>query len=162
AGRCYESESLPFKGVDALVDALAQHLRRIPDALPSPSSPLLRLFPALRPAESDAPLPAVSPAESDAPPLEEPAAPAPPDELRRLAFAQLAELLRRLRGDGPVVLFIDDFQWADEDSLVLISEVLLGSEAPPVLWILAHRADDWELANRLWQRLQLPGRSKPV
>src|SRR5262245_55666019 len=52
AGRCYEFESVPYKGLDALVDECGRYLQRLPasrvDALlPRDAFLLAKLFPVL-------------------------------------------------------------------------------------------------------------------
>ena len=54
AGRCWERESVPFKAVDGIVDALARWLSRAPradvaDILPPSAGLLAQVFPSLRP-----------------------------------------------------------------------------------------------------------------
>ncbi len=149
AGRCYERESVPYKALDSVVDALARHLARLPAAeaealLPPAIHDLARVFPVLRRAGAveRAPRPAFETPD--------------PQEQRRRAFAVLRDLLARLAGGGgggagggpapfeprPVVLAIDDVQWGDEDSAALLGFVLKPPDPPPILLLLAYRAEE--------------------
>jgi hypothetical protein len=56
-----------------------------------------------------------------------------PREVRASMFVVFRQLLRGLSERAPIVAFIDDLQWADGDSLALLSEVLRPPEAPRLL-----------------------------
>jgi len=129
-GRCYERESLPYKAFDGAVEALSHHLSRLEYAfasvfMPKDTAALACLFPALRRVPMMAGL----------------GAPEIPDrhELRARAFAALRELLSRLCARQPVVLSIDDFQWADADSLALLDDLVRAPEPPPLLVVITLR-----------------------
>ncbi|MEO1366103.1 MAG: serine/threonine-protein kinase [Acidobacteriota bacterium] len=135
-GRCYVQEAVPYKALDSLVDALSRFLLSLPrhDAevlLPTRIAALARLFPVLRR------VPAV-----DAAPSTRDAGPADPQILRRRAFGALRELLARLAVRRTLVLIIDDLQWGDLDSFVLIDEILKSSEPLPVLFIGSYRSEN--------------------
>lgn len=133
-GRCYERESVPFKAVDSLVDCLCDLLRslgleRIAGKLPAGTWALARLFPALQGVCGDI----VAPEDDEI---------RDRLELRRLAFRALRQLLRWLARQRPVVLFIDDLQWGDLDSVPLLAELLRPPDPPPMLLLLGFRSEE--------------------
>ncbi len=131
AGRCFERESVSYKAFDGVVDAAARLLARMEPAdaaalLPRHGALLAQVFPALKrvKAFANAPLPVAD---------------ATSRELRSRVFGALRELLIRLAERRPVVIVIDDLQWADEDSLALLGEVLRPPDAPPLVLIATLR-----------------------
>ncbi|HLK35136.1 MAG TPA: protein kinase [Polyangiaceae bacterium] len=132
-GRAYEREAVPYKAVDAVVDALSRYLRRTADSsapvpVPEGMAALTKLFPVLHR------IPDVAPRSQ--PPAEDGPA------LRRRAFGALRALLATLARTAPVVLFIDDAQWGDMDSAPLLAEILRPPDAPPLLLVMTYREDE--------------------
>jgi hypothetical protein len=132
-GRAYERESVPYKAVDSLVDALAGLLIRIeevegPLEAPRHAAALARLFPVIRRVPSLAGLPEV-----------------PIDDAQRVrghAFGALRELVSTLARRRPLVLYIDDVQWGDVDSVALLHDVMRAPHAPAVLLLLTYREEE--------------------
>lgn len=132
-GRCHERESLPYKAFDTVVDRLSQVLLsldagQVQQVLPADVDLLPRLFPVLRR------VPGVQTAQ--------PLGPTHPGELRQRAFESLRKLLARLGRLRPVVLSIDDLQWADRDSLELLSSLTTHGEPSRLLVLVSVREED--------------------
>ena len=128
AGACRERESMSYKAVDGLVDGLVTLLDTLPRAeadalLPADIGDLTVLFPALRGARAVASLPDLAPNAPDQ------------GQIRLRAIACFRELLARLRQLRPLVLAIDDLQWSDEESALLLEPVLGGAAPVPVLFL---------------------------
>ena len=134
SGRCFEAESVPFKALDALMDSLARHLRKIPatDAaglLPRRADVLARMFPTLLRVPVFAEAPQGRSTAKDA------------VEARQIASAALREMIGRLADRTSLVIAIDDLQWGDLDSAHLIAELIAPPDPPPILLILAARSE---------------------
>jgi serine/threonine protein kinase len=132
-GRAYERESVPFKAIDSVIDALSRYLLHLEGAgaaveLPSDVAVLARIFPVLRRVPSIREV-----VSSDA---------VGPQVVRQRAFVALRELLRTLTTRRPLVIYIDDVQWGDADSAALLLELTRPPDAPPVLFVMTQRDDD--------------------
>lgn len=137
SGRCYDRESVPFKAIDSLIDALVVFLRsRSPDEieriLPDDIGMLAQLFPVLRRVEAitDRPAQRVSIVDSR--------------QTRYRAFAALREMLSAISQATPLVLFIDDLQWGDGDSAAVLYELLSPPNPPAVMLLGSYRSDEAE------------------
>jgi eukaryotic-like serine/threonine-protein kinase len=146
-GRAYERESVPYKAVDAVVDALSRHLQRLIDHGTSVGMPrdvwaLARLFPVLRSVPGFA--------------LASEEVVADPQVLRQRAFVALRDLCAQIARRHPLVIFIDDVQWGDSDSAALLLELMRPPHAPPLLLVMTYRDEDAKTnpflleTNALW------------
>ena len=138
-GRCYESVFAPYQAFEELLTDVCRHLRKLSDlerqaALPGDIRSLRNVFPVFDDY-------GVLPAARDAGPN------CTPQERRQQGFAALRELLLRL---GPAstlqgrlpLLFVDDLQWGDLDSLALLVELMRAPAAPPCLFVGSFRNED--------------------
>ena len=148
-GRCYDRESVPFKALDSLIDALASYLRTLPATdvallMPDDIGVLARVFPVLDRVDVVAQAASLRLAT-----IEE-------QQVRQRAFGALRSLLFRISRRSPVVWFIDDLQWGDADSAEALFETLRPPEAPRVLFLGTYRSDEAEGSPFLktWREFQ--------
>ena len=136
SGRCYENESVPFKALDGVVDDLSRYLGSLPREhverlMPRDAAALTRVFPVLLQVD------AIAHSRWDHDPVGVDAL-----ALRRRAFAALRALLGRLAEGCMLVMWIDDLQWADADSVVLLEELLRPPNPPVMLAVLCFRSEE--------------------
>ncbi len=129
-GCAYERESVAYKAIDGVIDALSRCLialeqRGDPVPLSADASALAWLFPVLRRVDAVASLPVC--AVDD------------PQVVRQRAFVALRALLSSLAGLRPMVLHMDDVQWGDVDSATLLREVMRPPLGPPILLVLGYQ-----------------------
>ena len=137
SGRCYEQESVPYKAFDSVIDNLSQYLKGLPikeieKLLPNDILLVSRLFPVLLQVKAIAN-------------IERPVVEIPDfQELRRRAFIALKELLSQLAKEKLLVLFIDDLQWGDLDSIALLAELINPPQPPTILLLITYRSEEEE------------------
>ncbi|MFP2959197.1 serine/threonine-protein kinase [Myxococcus sp. 1LA] len=112
-GRCFEQESVPYKLLDSLMDALCRQLRALPGAPlpPADLGALGCLFPVFRQVPS-------------CPDLSWRDAQVQPQEQRRRAARALRALLRAMAERGARVLWLDDVQWGDPEGAGFLLDAL--------------------------------------
>ncbi len=135
SGRCFERESVPYKAFDSVIDSLTHYLRRLPKLevaalMPRDIHALVRMFPVLDRVSTVAEAPRRTFEVPDQ------------RELRRRAFRGLKELLARVSDRHPLILYIGDLQWGDEDSARLLWDLLTPPHAPALLMVATYRTDE--------------------
>lgn len=143
AGRCYEQESVPYKAIDSLIDSLSRDLLKrsregdVRFVSPGPdAAALARIFPVLLrvPGFDDARLGVTTEGDD-------------PQAIRTRALRALRQILSRLADLGRLVLFIDDVQWGDADSVSLLSSVLESPTNSRMILLIAYRAEYRETSS---------------
>jgi hypothetical protein len=134
SGRCYERESVPFKALDSVIDALTDHLASLSHAaaerlVPKHAAALVRVFPVLSRIDAFARA-RMHQRITDA------------NEVRRYAALALRQLLGELAQARTLIVSIDDLQWGDVDSAMFFREVVALPDPPPMLLVLAYRSED--------------------
>jgi len=134
-GKCYEREWVPFKALDAVVDALSGYLRGVDShsasrAMPRDLDELCRVFPVFGrvPVFGETPRTAVVATD--------------PEVVRRKAFLALKDILSRIAEERPLVVAIDDLQWGDVDSALLIAHLTSPPNPPAMLLVGTYRSED--------------------
>ena len=159
SGRCYDRESVPFKAVDVLIEALSGFLRSRPAEqvrkwLPNDIHLLAHLFPSLRRVSAIDEQAAVgSIANID------------DRQIRYRAFFALRDMLVTISRETPLVLFIDDLQWGDADSAEVLTALLAPPNPPALLFVGSYRSDEAQQSPflrewnaRIEERTELTGR----
>lgn len=126
SGRCFERAMLPYRLLDELMDQLAEAAwrARIGASDDPDQQALARMFPCFSSGRSDS---------------HEGAAPRP-DEVTPRALRAITRILRELAQDGrPLVLWLDDVQWTDLDSVPFLL-ALLAQNSAPLMVLLSSQA----------------------
>jgi serine/threonine protein kinase/tetratricopeptide (TPR) repeat protein len=131
-GRCHERELVPYRAFDFIIDDLAAELIRVPElaATIEHAGALARGFPSLAPA-----LPATAMADAAGDLRVE----------RERALLAMTRLFELAIADQRAVVTIDDLQWADEDSIELLSTIV--SRMARALTIVATWTDGDSASN---------------
>jgi hypothetical protein len=127
SGRCYERESIHYKGIDGIVDSLVTFLRALPgeDAsyfVPRHAAELIRQFPSF------AAVPSLTRASHGLRGTDLQLA-------RTHGILALRELLVRLCDRYRLVLYIDDLQWIDPDGEAVLQELMRQPDSPNLLLV---------------------------
>jgi serine/threonine protein kinase len=169
-GQCHEYETVPYKALDGVMDALSKWLKTQPGELvktllPADTRLIATTFTVLERVS------AVRHAHRAARATQH------PQEKRFALLSAVRELFRRIAEQRRTVLILEDMQWSDEDSFHLLRELTRTPDAPPLLIVYSRRpglnepdgegrldpgageeialrplerADAMELARRIW------------
>lgn len=133
-GRCHSQEHVPYKALDAVIDAAAQYVSRLPerdraDLVFNDLVYAARIFPVLTQ------IPELEGTASDLPKNVSPQA------IKRRAHLALRELFHRLANAAPTIIAIDDLHWGDLDSLPLLQALLSEVEAPRLMFVATYATE---------------------
>src|SRR3954452_16670765 len=147
-GRCDEEELFPFGPWIRMLD---DHLQRLNEAdlralIADDGPDLARLIPDLRVRIPELPAPASSDPETE----------------RAALFAAVIRLAERLSRQAPLLLILDDLQWADRSSLRLLRPLVRALRASPVLLVGTYRDNELGARHPLLETLTDLERDRPL
>ncbi len=150
AGGCRERESVPFKAFDDIVESIKNRIASGAIGLRHAETGDYSLIGKLFPSFAGLGLPAGSRPE-----------PVHPIELRSRTFESFRALLCDLASQQRMVVWIDDAQWADDDSVSLLRQIIDARDGPAALFVLSYRSSS-SLSAGLASTLSAPEGSESV
>lgn len=150
-GRSDEAAIVPYQPIVEALDGLvaATPTDELPDLGPG-AAELAALLPALgRLPDGGATPSARAPAGTS---TSGPAEPAAGDRGR--LFGAVTDLLAAVADERPVLLVLDDLQWADDDTLLLVRHLLRRAGDAPILVVAITRDHDLEPGHTLGEVVQ--------
>ncbi|MBZ0232993.1 MAG: protein kinase, partial [Deltaproteobacteria bacterium] len=146
SSRCYEREAVTYKAFDGIAVELSRYVTQLPPAqaaalMPRRPALLGRLFPVLKRVEAVAAAGEIQPV-------------ADPQRQRIRMFAALRELFLPLAERHRLIWYIDDLQWTDADSLVLLQELIAHEDRLPVFIVATMRPAEDAPRQALLARLE--------
>jgi predicted ATPase len=136
-GSCYDRDDpvpfIPFVEILEASIAQTQDLVTFRRSLGDDAAEMARLLPRLRRLFPDIP----------------PALELPPEQSRRILFTAVTDLVARAAQNTPILLMLDDLQWADEGTLLLLSHLARFASRIPLLVVGTYRDFDLDPAGLL-------------
>ena len=153
-GKCRERESMGYKAVDGLIDDLVALIDGATDEeaaalLPEDVGALTILFPGLRAASA-----LERAATGQLLSLDQAV-------VRQRAVEAFRTLLKAIRARGKLVIWIDDLQWSDRESALLLGRAMGGADPVPFLLVGSYRDDAAVMAPLLSALLADPALAMP-
>ena len=140
-GGCYDREEsvplIPFVEILEAAFAQTRNLAAFRETLGSDASEIARLLPQLRRAFPDI----TAPVEL------------PPEQSQQKLFSAVTELVTRVARSTPCLFLLDDLQWADKGSLLLLIHLAQFIPTMPVMVVGTFRDFDLDPAGPLNQTL---------
>jgi hypothetical protein len=132
ASRCRERESMGYKAADGLVDDIVRVLTSLgvdeaAEFVPDGIEDLTVLFPALNAVHAIEHAPRRKTETADH------------AVVRLRAISAFQKMLERFGARAPIILWMDDLQWSDAESALLVGPLLRSSELP-ILFIGSYRS----------------------
>jgi DNA-binding CsgD family transcriptional regulator len=78
----------------------------------------------------------------------------PPEQERHYLFTNVTEVLERLAGLAPLMLVLEDMQWADEATLLLVEYLARRVAGMPLLILATYRHTELDLGGALARTLE--------
>ncbi|MEQ1824723.1 MAG: AAA family ATPase [Pirellula sp.] len=134
-GRCYENESVAYRGFDSVIDSIASYLGRLPiddleRVLPVNTDLLCQVFPVLEEVAKRSRMKTRSPSRMG-----------DPREQKQKGINALRELISRLAQFSSVLIFIDDLHQGDEETAAIFRALLPSDDAPNILFLATYRRE---------------------
>lgn len=149
SGRCKKNTALLYQAFDSIISGLSDFLQDVlprnsiagagengnnsskADLLtPDEASAIVKVFPALRRVKSIVKTASIRGEKPH------------PGRTRAHAFRAVGKLLRFAASLRALILFIDDLQWARDDSLDLLKDVMYLTEGSPLFLIVTMRSEN--------------------